>query len=204
MTISGNRNSMTFAQERARAGGHEPLIASAALVGDDKEWPAGLILCRNSAGAWRPYDVAEAVVVGAGDGTETEFAFDLGPDVIPGSVSIDDGVEEFTDLGTGALLGDGDTTPGTGTIDYATGIGSITFKAAPADEAEIAVSVKHRPRAVLDEKTDTASAGTALVVRHGTVKLSMLVTDAGTAEADPTAATAAIVRQLEAAGIWPV
>lgn len=197
MTISGNRNTATINVERARAGGHEPLVLPGTLKGDDEEWPAGLVLGLGNDGLFYPYDTEEVVAVGTGDGAEDTFALALGDNVKPGSVTVTDGTEAFTDDGAGTLTG-GAT--GTGVIDYKTGIGSVTFNAAPSNEQAVTGTVKHQPTAVLDEKTDTAVSVNPLVIRHGTVKLSMLVSDvAGT-----TPATTAIIRQLEAAGIWAV
>ena len=49
--------------------------------------------------------------------------------VIPGSISITDGTETFTDDGVGNLVG---SAGGTGTVDYITGAVSMTFNVAPA------------------------------------------------------------------------
>lgn len=52
-----------------------------------------------------------------------------GAPLVPGSVSVSDGVETFTDNGVGVLVG---SASGTGTINYETGAYSVTFNAAPA------------------------------------------------------------------------
>lgn len=199
MTISGNRNTATITQERARAGGHEPFVVWGQLVTDDEEWAAGRVLAKQADGKWLPYDTAEAVAVGTGDGAEDTFALALGPGVVPGTVTVTDETETFSDGGNGVLTGDAET-PGSGVIDYATGIGSVTFAAAPANAQAVTGTAKHNPAGVLDEKTDTENESAALVIVHGTVKLSMLCTDA----AGETPATAAILAQLHAAGIWAV
>jgi len=66
-----------------------------------------------------------------GDGAEDEFEFTLdNAPIWPGSVTIDDGVETFTDAaGDGDLVGDAG---GTGSINYVTGEVELTFNAAPA------------------------------------------------------------------------
>ena len=74
-------------------------------------------------------------VIDEGDGTETEFTADLDNiPVEPGSVSVTDGVETFTDGGDGKLTGN---LGGDGTIDYVTGEIDVEFNTAPANGADI-------------------------------------------------------------------
>jgi len=70
-----------------------------------------------------------------GDGTETEFDAELeNTPVIPGSVTVTDGVETFTDDGAGDLTGN---LGGDGSIDYVSGEVDVEFNTAPANGADI-------------------------------------------------------------------
>jgi len=81
--------------------------------------------------------------LGSGDGTTATFSGNLAKTpVIAGSVSITDGVETFTDDGSGNLTG---SAGGSGTIDYTTGAYSVTFNAAPANEASITADYQYQP-----------------------------------------------------------
>ncbi|GBC62493.1 hypothetical protein DENIS_3465 [Desulfonema ishimotonii] len=197
MTISGNLNTGEITVERARAAGHEPVVRSATLAGDDETWPAGLMLARGADGDQYPYDTEETVAAATGDGTAKTFSLSLGEDLTPGSVSVTDDTETFSDDGVGVLTGDAG---GTGRADYRTGAATITFTAAPASEQAITATVKHRPTAVLDEAVDTSAQQAGLIIRHGTVKESMLVRGV----AAPADATEAELRLLAAVGIWAV
>lgn len=79
---------------------------------------------------------------GTGDGTDKTWNGTLAhPGVKPGSlvihaVVVGDGTETFTDNGDGTLTSDG-ATPGTGTINYATGAYTTTFFVAPKSGSHI-------------------------------------------------------------------
>ena len=73
-------------------------------------------------------------VIGTGDGLEVTFTATLTNPPVPGSVSVTDGVETFSDNGDGTLTGD---QTGTGTINYETGYISVTFNSAPDSATEI-------------------------------------------------------------------
>jgi len=55
----------------------------------------------------------------------------------PGTLTVTDGVEAFTDQGDGELDG---SSGGTGTVDYATGEVHVRFKTAPAEDAVVTCS----------------------------------------------------------------
>ena len=64
-------------------------------------------------------------VIGTGTGADKTFAFTLDyKPIIAGSLEITDTVEIFTDNGAGTLTGN---LTGSGTINYLTGVGSVTF-----------------------------------------------------------------------------
>ncbi|MCK4266743.1 MAG: hypothetical protein KAX31_05635 [Thermoplasmata archaeon] len=70
--------------------------------------------------------------IGTGDGARKTFSGALDYNlIVPGSLTITDGVEIFTDDGIGGLS-NGAT--GTGEINYITGVYSLTFDSAPAGE----------------------------------------------------------------------
>ena len=199
MTISGNVNSASILVVRARAGGHDPVFVSAKLAGDGNDWPAGLVVTKQEDGEYAPWNTAETKTIDAGDGTAKTFTGNLGKDITPGSVTVSDGTEAFTDDGFGALTGDAD---GTGKVNYKTGDVSVTFNAAPANEADIDAGMKHEPNGVLDEKKETAADTTAhgLVIVHGTVKNDLLQTN----PASLADASDAVKEKLTERTIWAV
>lgn len=76
-------------------------------------------------------------VIGTGDDSQTVFSATLAEvPVVPGTVSVTDGVETFSDDGLGNLTGDAG---GSGTIDYETGEISVTFNAAVAAATDVMV-----------------------------------------------------------------
>ena len=90
------------------------------------------------------------VQASVGDGVTITFTGTLvSSPLVPGTVIFADNLESFTDEGNGVLSG---TQGGAGTIDYTTGVYSVTFASAPA--AGIAINatsapiVNGRPRAM--------------------------------------------------------
>ncbi len=72
-----------------------------------------------------------------GDGSTTDFTGILDfKSARPGTVTITDGTATFTDNGVGGLTSD-EGTPGTGTINYATGAYAVSFNTAPINAAAI-------------------------------------------------------------------
>jgi hypothetical protein len=90
---------------------------------------ANLTTLTNGSDASTLHTHSEAIadeVIGTGTGALKTFAVALTyKPMIAGSLSITDTVEIFTDNGDGTLTGDAG---GTGTINYTTGVGSVTFK----------------------------------------------------------------------------
>lgn len=90
-----------------------------------------------AASTLEPKHTVTGEAVGTGDGATSTFAGTLA--VIPFqrfSLSLTDTVETFTDDGLGNLLG---SAGGTGTVNYSTGVYSVTFNAAPANSQAITV-----------------------------------------------------------------
>lgn len=89
--------------------------------------------------------------VGTGDGLNTAFLFTAGsPPIVPGTIIVTDGVENFTDpLEDGILVG---TLGGVGTVNYTTGDVSVSFNTAPASGVAINLTyaplINGRPRAM--------------------------------------------------------
>jgi hypothetical protein len=142
---------LTRSEESVRAVGHDGVIRAAEAAADQGTLPAGLLLSRDAAGKVVPYGETADEAVGTGDGTavtdeavdvgdggETDFnkTFSGGP-IEPGSLVITDGVETFADDGIGGLWGDAG---GSGSADYAGAQVSISFAAAPSNEADITAS----------------------------------------------------------------
>lgn len=197
MTIQGKVGTITYGLGRARGEGSWPAVMAAKLKADQGELPAGLILSASAEGLV-PYEVVATEGVGAGDGTEKDFTATLAKvPALAGSVEITDSVETFADDGLGRLTGDAG---GSGTIVYATGAVSVTFHAAPANEAAVTAAYEREPRAVLDEPMDTTLEASGLVVRMGPVQLALLKVGA-VAQAAPSDA---LLNQLIDRGIIPV
>lgn len=131
MPINGQIGTFNRNDERAADPGHGPVLRSgiiAAVVAGIL--PMGLILSRAAAGALGAFVQVSAEVLGVGVAQTLTYAFALaGAPVQPGTVSITDGVETFTDDGMGVLTGDAG---GSGTVNYRTGAVSVTFTANPA------------------------------------------------------------------------
>lgn len=81
--------------------------------------------------------------IGSGDSSTVTFPFDVSASLSPGSVSVTDGTETFSDDGEGVLTGDAG---GSGTVDYDTGSGSVTFNTAPATATDN-VTIDYTPDA---------------------------------------------------------
>jgi hypothetical protein len=196
MTINGKTNSGAIQTERARAGGnHAPVIAPVPLDSDDANWPCGLIMSQDTGGKAYPYGEA-TLKIGTGDAAEKTFEAILGA-IEPGSLSVTDGVETFSDDGFGVLTGDA---AGTGKINYQTGQVSVVFHAAPANAANVNATFTREPGLILDEETDTSATDSGLAVIHGPVRLDALKVGVTT----PAAPSAALVRKLSKLGIHAV
>lgn len=137
----------------------------------------GAVLAREASTGKFKQLVKETVVasesVGTGDGTTTTFTKTLAHSpVIPRTVTITAGTVVGTDNGSGLLTGTGITS---GTINYSTGVLSITYTAAPANALAITIAYNygstdelHIPRAILADDADAASVDvTAQVLKAG-------------------------------------
>ncbi|MDY6904093.1 MAG: hypothetical protein SWH61_05340 [Thermodesulfobacteriota bacterium] len=196
MAVDGKLGSVSRNDERARGNGHAPVIRTAVLAEDNGEYPVGMLLAENDSGEGIPYEVVTEEAVGTGDGAETDFSGSLASaPVQPGTVTVSDGVETFTDDGMGNLTGDAG---GTGSVNYKTGAVSVSFNAAPANEAAVEAGYGRKLKGVLDEDVDTAKSTAGLYVAHGSVRTDIL--KIGIAGDDPTTAQLAM---LESMGIWP-
>ena len=90
---------------------------------------------------WWPSLEEDGVIIGVGDGEKRVFDFEVTmKPVKPGSATVDDGHETFTDSGNGVLTG---SRGGSGVIDYATGKGEVAFDSAPAQAAGIEAAYSH-------------------------------------------------------------
>lgn len=192
--ISGNISSTSISADRAGLPLSPVNLAAVSLDGDDAVWPCGLVLGKKADGKYLPYgEITEAM--GEGDGTETSFDIQLGP-IEPGSVTVEAGAVTMTDDGCGNL----NSTSGSGAINYEFGKVAASFTAAPANEADIDITYKPDPMAVLDQETDTDDADSALVVKFGAVKKSLLKVGV----ASPATPSTAVITRLELRHIYPV
>ena len=90
---------------------------------------------------WWPSLEINSEIIDRGDGDKRTFDFEaVKKPVKPGSTTLSDGHETFTDSGNGVLIGSGG---GSGVIDYTTGKGKVTFSSAPAQAANIEAGYRH-------------------------------------------------------------
>ena len=157
---------------------------------------AGLLVALDRLGQLVPFDAAQEAAA-SGDGAAKTFTFALGGPVVPGSITVGDGTEAFSDDGFGTLTGDAG---GSGTVNYATGAVSATFNAAPAEAtSNIECGYKPQVRGVLRREC-LEGAVTAEVIVMGQV-----VTSALTVGVDaPAAASSAQLLDLDRSNIWPI
>lgn len=171
MTITAKLSTMSYDEERARGTAHHPVILSGELAGSDGEYPVGLVLARNTTGKLVQYESVSDEAVGTGNGTLKAFTDTLSKaPILPGSVSVTDGTETFSDDGLGRLAGDDG---GSGTINYGTGALAVTFDAAVTNEQAITADYERDPVGVLDQDVDTDTDNTALYIMHGSFKRSV-------------------------------
>lgn len=196
--IHGKVGTFSYDDERARGGGHDPVIVSRLIAAGLGKLPVGLILSRDAAGHAVPFEAVAAEVIGTGDGTDKALSATLAKHPVqPGSVAVSDGVEDFADDGLGRLTGDAG---GSGTVDYATGAVSVEFHAAPANAASIEAAYDRLFGGVLDEAVDTAVSGSGLVIVHGSVRKDVLKVGVSA----PAAPSAALLGRMEDQGVWPI
>ncbi len=201
MAINGKFGGFEYDDQKVR-GGHHPAVVLTGMFmeGIAAMLALGMFLARGLGGKLRDWLPEIGGVLGEGDGTETTFVFDLGGAIEPGSLEITDGVETFSDDGFGTLTGDGDAPAGSGKIDYASGKGTVTFKLAPLDEAEIEGTWEPGVVGVLDENLHPDRGLSALYVVHGIVRRAALKVSDG--DGGYTAPDAAMLGKLAKTGIW--
>lgn len=191
MSIVSKLNTITYNDQRARGSAHPPVILSGELTGSDGDYPVGLILAEDTSGTLVPYEAVADENVGTGNGTLKAFTDTLAKaPVLPGSVTVTDGTENFTDDGLGRLAGDDG---GSGTINYGTGAIAVTFDAAVTNAQAITADYERNPVGVLDMDVDTDTNNTAMYIVHGSFLLSVAKVGAS-AEAAPTTALLTTLR----------
>lgn len=195
MTIDGKIGEFSRDDERARAG--EPhIIRTGKVQADQGDLPMGLVCTKNADGEMIPYAEVSAEVLGAGDGSKVTFAATLAAaPAEPGSVTVTDGVETFSDDGFGRLTG---SAGGSGTVNYATGAVSVTFDAAVGNGVDVTADYVTAIDGVLDEPVDTTRNGSAQYVAFGLVRQDVLKVGA-TAQAAPDTT---LLGRLEKHGIY--
>lgn len=185
MAINGILGTVSYDDERARGHGHDPVIMSGLVKANQGALPVGLLLSRDSDEKLIPYGEIENESVGTGDGTTSTFSKTLAAAPIePGSVSITDGVETFSDDGFGRLWG---SAGGSGSVDYEGAQVVLAFQAAPANAAAITADYARAVEGVLDEAVDTTKTTSATYIVHGSVRRDALKVGA-VAQAAPSAA----------------
>ena len=196
MTVNGKIGEFSRDDERARAG--EPhILRTGKVKADQGDLPMGLVCTKNGDGEMIPYAEVDAEVLGTGNGSTAAFSATLeNAPAEPGSVSVTDGVETFSDDGHGRLTGDAG---GSGTVNYGTGALAATFNANVADGTDVTAGYVTAIDGVLDEPVDTARNGSALYVAFGLVRQDVLKVGAVT----QAAADATLIGRLERRGIYP-
>ena len=192
LEVNANIGNVSLKEAPVLAGQGPHMIRTEKLLAGQDDLDPGLVVSLDAADETVPYDEAQTKAAGVGDGSEDEFSAVLGP-VEPGSVSVADGTETFSDDGFGTLTGDAE---GSGKVNYQTGAVSVAFKAAPSAEASVDVSYKPIPRGVLIRKA-VADAGVCEVCIEGKVIRSAL-------KIGSAAPTAAQILMLDRLGIWAI
>lgn len=190
MTFVANIGSLSMEEKQILAGAGPHVLADAPLAAGLGALEMGEVLARSAADEMVPFDVAQSFAAGTGDGTETDFSGELGA-IVPGSFSATDGTEAFSDDGFGALAGDAG---GSGKVNYATGKFTLTFNAAPANEAAVAASYKPVMRGVLSRPAGDGD-DICQYCRFGKVMREFV-------KVGGVAATAAQIEKLAELNIW--
>jgi hypothetical protein len=199
MPIKGQIGTFSRTDERAQAPGHDPVVLSGALKADDGEYPVGLLLTRAADGKLNPLAVVADEVIATGDGATQVYTATLagGLPLEPGTLSIGDGVETFSDDGHGRLVG---SAGGSGTVYYATGVVTVDFVANVANAVNVTADYTTRIDGVLDDLVDTAEAAAGNYVAHGTVRRDVLKVGR-VAQAAPAAG---LLMLMQGQGLYPV
>jgi hypothetical protein len=192
LTVNANIGDLSMKEAPVLFGNGPHVVRTPKLLAGQEALDPGRVVALDAASEVVPYDAAQTIDGGTGDGSETTFTGSLGP-IEPGNLSIADGVETFTDDGFGNLAGDA---AGTGKVNYKTGAFSVTFNTAPILDATVAVTYKPIMHGVLTKKAE-ADAGICEVCIGGKVVLSAL-------KIGSVAPTAAQVLKLDRLGIWAV
>ena len=181
------------AQSKTVATGRGPHVyRDLPLQADLGALSGGLVMARDADGNLVPYGTAQETTA-TGDGSAKTFTFDLVGPVDPGSITVGDGTEAFTDDGFGTLTGDA---TGSGKVNYATGQVSVTFNAAPANAASISCGYQPSVYGVLARDTRDGDIAAQAVVMGQVHRKELLV--------GATAPTNAQFRALENSNLWPV
>jgi hypothetical protein len=196
--MDGKLGAISRDDQRASDPGHGPVLLPGKIKTDDGDYPIGLILTRGG-GNLQPLQVVEDDALGTGNGSTKTYTGTLGDGlpVEPGTVVITDGVETFSDDGSGRLVGDA---AGTGTVNYETAGFSVTFNANVGDGTGVTGDCITRISGVLDEAVDTTKTGSALYIHHGTCRQDMLKVGK-TAQDAPDVVLLALMQER---GIYPV
>lgn len=184
--------STTLRESQVKAGSGPHVTRIYPTVAGLAALAAGAVMARDAGGALHPYGSPRAIAMADGDGAGKSFTVTLGS-IVPGTLSISDGVEAFTDDGFGTLTGDAN---GSGKVDYATGRCAVTFNAAPAEGVEVSASATYTPAGILLRDMDEG-ASEAEVVVFGPVRLPELTVSGAAPEA-------ALLRELDNMGLWPI
>jgi hypothetical protein len=115
--------------------------------------------------------------------------------VEPGSVSVTDGVETFSDDGHGRLTG---SAGGTGTVNYKTGVIAVSFNANVGNGTAITADYVREIAGVLDSKFNDDYEGSGNYIIHGTCRADVLKVGAVTKAAPSTT----LLGRLQAKGIY--
>lgn len=180
--------------ESILAGNHPHIFGPALKTDADQVIAVGHLLAQDAAGTVHLYGTEQTSTIGTGDAVEAVFEAALG-EVEPGTVSVTDGTETFSDDGFGTLTGDAG---GSGAVDYRDGRIKVSFNAAPAAAASVAATRTHVLSAVATMESAAGAVDVEICI-HGGVVRSKLVTGA-----EKAAATADQLRALDLKHIYPL
>lgn len=186
---------VNYEDETVLAGGHPPVVMTGKVAANDGAYPFGMLLGEGDS-VLVPF-IVETEAVAAGNGSATSFSDTIAHHPIePGSLTIADSTETFSDDGNGRLVG---SAGGSGTVNYKTGAFAVTFDAAPSN-ADPINAVNHNELVGVQEKaTDTALDTGVNYVVHGSVRRDRLKKGK-----EGAAVPDADITRLQKMGIYPV
>lgn len=193
--MKANVGSVTVEDKPIMGTEFKPLYVNKLFAADNGALEAGLIVSEDAAGEAIPAVlVDEADMVGTVNGSNTDFTYDHGAEVCPGSIEITHGVQVIKDDGQGNLFGDG-----SGSVNYKTGEISAAFDAAP-DAGAPKITLGSEPFGILEGSVNTVAGADS----SGQVAIAGAAVTGNIYLSGGVAVTAAVIKRLREKGVYCV